>query len=92
MAAIKIKVLCFVDDSHPYPSPAASPASGGGYASVTSRVFSAAAAAAGGYSLQNWGNVNMHPAAGVTGLSSYSQSYPLPPPSPYPRNPYGGYY
>jgi hypothetical protein len=28
----------------------------------------------------------------MQGLSGYSQSYPLPPPSPYPRNPYGGYY
>lgn len=62
--------------SNPYPSPAPSP----GYPSVTSRVFS------GSYGLQNWGNVNMQ------GLSGYSQTYPLPPPSPYPRNPYGGYY
>lgn len=62
--------------SNPYPSPAPSP----GYASVTSRVFS------GSYGLQNWGNVNMQ------GLSGYSQTYPLPPHSPYPRNPYGGYY
>jgi hypothetical protein len=29
----------------------------------------------------------------MQGLSGYSQTYPLPPPSPYPRNhPYGGYY